>query len=242
MDTVPRVVLLLTISLVLFSGLANAGPNRPAPVRPDYLAETVEFYKAGLERMLPIYEADLQRTTALRDQALDMYSRRELPFTDVERANRLVTGARERIAETRRDIQKADVLVVESRARWHLIELGRAVPGAYQVGRTVIRYLGTGPWSLAELGTVERFFQSRFGAALPVSALGQTNVHDRLGFDHRGAVDVKVHPDTREGIALMDWLRARKIPFIAYRGAVAGAATGAHVHIGLPSERLESRR
>ncbi len=242
MDIVPRVVCLLTIALALLFGLANAGPSGPPTVRHDYLAETVELYKAGLERMLPIYEADLQRRTMLRDQAVDMYSRRELAFTEVERANRLVTAARERIADTRRDIQMADLLVVESRARWHLVELGRAAPGAYQVGRTVIRYLGTAPWSLGELGTVERFFQSRFGTPLPISALGQTDVHDRLGFNHRGAVDVRVHPDSREGIALMDWLRSRKIPFIAYRGAVAGAATGAHVHIGLPSERLESRR
>ena len=242
MDAVTRVVLLLTISLALFSGLARAGPNRPAPVGPDSLAETVEVYKAGLERMLPLYEADLQRATALRDQVMDRYARREVPFTDVERTNRLVVDARERIAQTRRDMERADVLVVESRARWQLIELGRGAPGAYQVGRTVIRYLGTARWSPAQLGTVESFFRSRFGAALPVSAVGQTDVHDRLGFDHRGAVDVKVHPDSREGIALMDWLLARKIPFIAYRGAVAGAATGAHVHIGLPSERLETRR
>jgi len=237
-----RFACLLALSFSLLATVAHAGPAAAPAVRHDYLAETVELYKAGLERMLPIYEADLQRRTALREQAVDMYARRELAFTEVERANRLVTAARERLAETRRDIQMADLLVVESRSRWHLVELGRAVPGAYQVGRTVIRYLGMGPWSLRELGTVERFFLSRFGQSLPISALGQTDVHDRLSFNHRGAVDIKVHPDSREGTALMEWLRSRKIPFIAYRGAVAGAATGAHVHIGLPSERLESRR
>src|SRR5262245_40650657 len=111
MDPVLRVVLLVTISLALFSGLASAGPNRPAPAGPpDYLAETVERYKAGLERMLPLYEADLQRVTALRDKTLDSYARRELPFSDVERANRLVVDTRERIAQTRLDIQRADML------------------------------------------------------------------------------------------------------------------------------------
>jgi hypothetical protein len=140
-----RFACLLAMSFSLLATVAHAGPAAPPSVRHDYLAETVELYKAGLERMLPIYEADLQRRTMLRDQAVDMYSRRELAFTEVERANRLVTAARERIAETRREIQMADLLVVESRARWHLVELGRAAPGAYQVGRTVIRYLGTSP-------------------------------------------------------------------------------------------------
>jgi hypothetical protein len=35
----------------------------------------------------------------------------------------------------------------------------------------------------------------------------------------------------------MAWLRERGISFIAFRGAVPGAATGAHVHVGEPSPR-----
>jgi hypothetical protein len=70
-----------------------------------------------------------------------------------------------------------------------------------------------------------------------VSALGQTAVHNRLGFDHRNAADVAVHPDSPEGRALLDHLRALGVPFLAFRGAVAGASTGAHVHVGAPSPR-----
>jgi len=71
-----------------------------------------------------------------------------------------------------------------------------------------------------------------------VSAYGQTPVHDKLGFDHRNAVDLAIHPDTAEGRAVMDWLRRAGLSFIAFRGALSGAATGAHIHVGEPSRSI----
>jgi len=62
-------------------------------------------------------------------------------------------------------------------------------------------------------------------------------VHDQLGFDHRNALDVAVHPDSPEGKALMAWLRSEGVSFLAFRGPVSGEATGAHVHVGEPSPR-----
>lgn len=40
----------------------------------------------------------------------------------------------------------------------------------------------------------------------------------------------------------MAYLRAAGIPFIAFRGKKRGWATGAHIHIGGPSERIEQVR
>jgi hypothetical protein len=62
-------------------------------------------------------------------------------------------------------------------------------------------------------------------------------VHQRLGFDHRNALDVAVHPDSPQGRALMEHLRSQGIPFLAFRGARPGLATGAHLHVGEPSPR-----
>jgi hypothetical protein len=73
---------------------------------------------------------------------------------------------------------------------------------------------------------------------MPISAFGQTAVHDQLGFDHRNAMDVAVSPDSAEGQALMGYLRSAGIPFIAFRYAVRGSATGAHIHVGYPSHRI----
>jgi len=33
-------------------------------------------------------------------------------------------------------------------------------------------------------------------------------------------------------------LRQARIPFLAFRGKVAGVSTGPHIHIGMPSPRL----
>jgi hypothetical protein len=90
-------------------------------------------------------------------------------------------------------------------------------------------------------GKIERdikgFFTSKFGRTLPVSAFGQTRLHNRWGFDHRNGVDVALSPDSVEGRALLGRLRGFGVPFIAFRKAIPGIATGAHIHVGKPSRR-----
>jgi hypothetical protein len=73
---------------------------------------------------------------------------------------------------------------------------------------------------------------------MPVSADGETATHRALGFDHRGRVDVAVNPDQPEGVWLMGYLQKNRIPYFAFRMAVQGKATGAHIHIGPQSARL----
>jgi hypothetical protein len=63
-----------------------------------------------------------------------------------------------------------------------------------------------------------------------------------MGFDHRNALDVAVHPDSSEGRALIDHLRTTGIPSIAASGRVPGSASGAHIHVGQPSPRVMGRR
>lgn len=86
-------------------------------------------------------------------------------------------------------------------------------------------------------GDIKRLFASKFGRTLPVSAFGQTKLHSRLGFDHRNGIDVALHPDSLEGRDLIARLRGLGIPFIAFRRAVPGVATGPHIHVGHPSPR-----
>jgi hypothetical protein len=68
--------------------------------------------------------------------------------------------------------------------------------------------------------------------------MGQSRTHDRLGLDHRDAIDVALRPDSPEGRDLMAYLRKAGIPFLAFRGKIASVSTGAHIHIGRPSPRL----
>lgn len=96
-------------------------------------------------------------------------------------------------------------------------------------------------WSLADSRRVEDFFFTKFGRPLPTSAFGQSDIHNRWGLDHRQGLDVGLHPDSLEGIALVDFLRTEKIPFLVFRHAIAGVATGPHIHIGRPSHRYLRR-
>jgi hypothetical protein len=96
-------------------------------------------------------------------------------------------------------------------------------------------------WSLADSKKVENFFFTKFGRPLPTSAFGQSDIHNRWGLDHRQGLDVGLHPDSLEGLALVDFLRAEKIPFLVFRHAISGVATGPHIHIGFPSHRYRRR-
>jgi hypothetical protein len=96
-------------------------------------------------------------------------------------------------------------------------------------------------WSLADSKRVENFFFTKFGRPLPTSAFGQSDIHNRWGLDHRQGLDVGLHPDSVEGLALVDFLRAEKIPFLVFRHAISGVATGPHIHIGFPSHRYRHR-
>ena len=83
-------------------------------------------------------------------------------------------------------------------------------------------------------------FEKKFDIPLPVSARGETAVHRALGFDHTGRIDVALMPDSTEGKWLRSYLEAESIPYYAFRVAIPGKATGAHIHVGPGSTRLQS--
>jgi hypothetical protein len=95
-----------------------------------------------------------------------------------------------------------------------------------------------GNWSIKDSPKVEKFFMAKFDRRLPTTAFGQSELHSRWGLDHRQGIDVGLHPDSPEGRALINFLRAERIPFLAFRVAVPGVATGPHIHIGTGSHRI----
>lgn len=100
------------------------------------------------------------------------------------------------------------------------------------------RYDGDGLLRLGDLKTIALAFQKRFSQPLPISARGATAIHRSLGFDHRGRVDVALDPDQPEGVWLRRYLETMRIPYFAFRSFLSGRATGPHIHIGPPSERI----
>lgn len=92
-------------------------------------------------------------------------------------------------------------------------------------------------WTLAEAAKVKEFFLSKFNRPLPLSNFGQSDLHTRWGLDHRNGMDVNLHPDSIEGRALVAFLKAESIPFLAFRGPIPGVSTGPHIHVGNRSPR-----
>lgn len=202
------------------------------------MARTAREYRASLERVLELQEQAAARTAVTARERRALAGEGILSRREAEESEAAAAGAAEAVARTRAAIAQAEALVVEAEAERQIAELPPAPRGDTHVTPTLVRHIGEGEWSLAMAPTIGRLFADRFGRSLPVSAFGQTAVHDRLGFDHRHAIDVAVHPDSLEGQTLMAWLREHGVSYLAFRGAVRGTSTGAHIHIGDPSARL----
>jgi hypothetical protein len=210
------------------------------------LAQTAEEYKSSLEQLLALYEPAAKGADERLAKLKGLYAQGLVTRSEVEAAEDAAARAGEKAAEVGGQLQGAGAQIAAA-----LVEAGadeaaaRPRPevaprggGGLMHTTAYIRYGGARAWSLSEAGAVEQFFRGRFGRALPVSAFGQSPVHDRLGYGHHGAMDVAVSPDSAEGRALIEYLRAADIPFTAFRGAIPGAATGPHVHVGRPSHRI----
>ena len=122
---------------------------------------------------------------------------------------------------------------VTAEAAWELERRLVYIPSS-MAGLTE-RFDGASAFSDADLGVMEQAFLKHFGKPLPVSARGESAVHRAMGFDHRGRFDVAVGPWQPEGVWARRYLTEKHVPFMAFRGAVPGRATGAHIHIGPPS-------
>ena len=232
----------LFAALALGAALVTTAAAAPPPAARRDLeaahagqAEAARRYRESLQALLPLREDAVARAEAELERRRALAARELIAPADVDAAAHTLAGARDEAERTRAAVREAESVVTEAEAARELAALPPAPPGQVRTGPTLIRHDGRGAWSLAELPALERFFSARFHRPLPISARGQTPVHDRLGFDHHEALDVAVHPDSPEGRALMEYLRGRSIPFLAFRAAQPGAATGAHVHVGKPS-------
>ena len=198
-------------------------------------------YRKSLEKLLVIYERDFRREVGEVQERRELYEKGYISRQELEESQQRLASTEAKLKETEQKIVEAKIAIVEASARKELLKLPPLATGAYIETAALIRYNGQAYWSLAEAAKIEKFFSETFGRFLPVSALGQTPLHDRMKFDHRNAIDVALHPDSSEGRELMAYLRKAGIPFIAFRSGVAGSATGAHIHIGRPSLRAAAQ-
>jgi len=156
----------------------------------------------------------------------------------VQRTEQAFVAALKRVHAMRYTVTETDIAITEAVLGEKVLRMPILPIGGFSQTAELTRFNGPVKWSIGEAPKVENFFSQAFGRRLPITALGQSDTHNRLGFDHRDSMDIGVHPDSGEGQALINYLRKSGVPFLAFRSAVPGVATGPHIHVGRPSGRL----
>lgn len=197
-------------------------------VAAEGLGEKVRRYRETLVDYLQVLQEN--RATALRQVKTFelLFEQGLISRLELEQQREQLEEVDSSISAQRRELQLTGHLLAE-------LEAEKGLPPLSEAG--IIRYAGR-PAQQADFIGLSSFFQNQFARAIPVSAFGQTLTHETLGFDHRGRIDIALHPSSPEGLAVISYLRQNDISFIAFSEAVSGSATGAHIHVGPPSNRL----
>lgn len=219
---------------------AQAKPvDELARLREEFIKLTKE-YKGSLEKLLASYEKDVVKAETRLTQSRELFAQGLISKNDVAAGERSLADANDKIMETKLRMNSADAQIadalVEADAEKSLAKSKPMAKGSLLQTAAYIRYNG-GSWALSDAWKVQRFFLDAFKKPLPIAVFGQGAIHDRWRLDHHNAMDISLHPDGAEGQALLNFLRSNGIPFLAFRAAIPGTATGPHIHIGRPSHR-----
>ena len=206
-----------------------SGSDAIAKMRESLAQDRLQL--AQLEREQSVLRAEVIRQRKLLQEG-------GIAKEQVQQTEQMFVAALQRVHAMRDTVTETDIAITEAILGEKVLRMPVLPVGGFSQTAELARFNGPFKWSIAEAPRVEKFFSQTFGRRLPITALGQSDTHNRLGFDHRDSVDVGLHPDSGEGRALINYLRKSGIPFLAFRGAIPGTATGPHIHIGRPSGRL----
>lgn len=240
----------LVMALVSFDVSAQRRTKKkPAPpppatelskLREEFISATKD-YKASLAKLLPFYENDVKRAEEKLEQSKKLLAEGLIPKAQLEENEHTLALAKQKVAETNRAMSGADDqiagVLVEAAANDEIAKNLRLAKQSLVRTAAFTRYTGAGGWNLSDAWKVQRFFSDAFKKQLPIAVFGQGAIHDRWRLDHHNAMDIQLHPDGPEGRALLEFLQKNGIPYLAFRAAIPGTATGPHIHIGRPSHR-----
>jgi len=218
---------------------AATPPKKPSSALIAAAARTKESHEA----LAKAQESEITTATAKLAELRQLVAEGLIARVELENAEHLLAGLRNNLETLRKNAADSERTIAELRKAEELAKVKPLLRAANNnstrsfLKPVILRYGGEAGWSLGRLGMVQTFFASTFGQTLPVSAFGQSATHNRLGYNHANSVDVALHPDSAQGKALISYLQSQGIPYLAFRAAVAGVATGPHIHIGYPSNR-----
>ena len=221
-----------------------AAPAKPATeltkLRDEFINATKE-YKASLGKLLPFHESAVKKAEEKLELSKKLLAEGLIPKAQLEENERTLAAAKQKVAETNRAMTGADDqiagVLVEAAANDEIAKNLRLAKQSLVRTAAFTRYTGAGGWNLGDSWKVQRFFSDTFNKQLPIAVFGQGAIHDRWRLDHHNAMDIQLHPDGPEGRALLEFLQKNGIPYLAFRAAIPGTATGPHIHIGRPSHR-----
>jgi len=215
-------------------------PTELTKLREEFVKATDE-YKASLTKLITIYEGDVKKADEKLELSRKLLAEGLISKLQVEENERALASEKAKVEETRRQMTNADAQVagifVETEAEQELAKNLRLARQSLVRTSSFTRYTGSSGWGLSDAWKVQRFFSDTFKRELPIAVFGQGAIHDRWRLDHHNAMDIQLHPDGVEGRALLEFLQKNGIPYLAFRSAIPGTATGPHIHIGRPSHR-----
>ncbi len=220
---------------------APAAPQSElAKLREEFINATKD-YKTSLEKLLAIYEGNVTKAEEKLEVSKKLLAEGLIAKAQLEESERAVIAAKEKVSETKRQMTGADeqiaAVLVETAANEQIAKDLRLARQRLVRTSSFTRFAGGSGWSIGEAWKVQRFFSDTFKKQLPIAVFGQGAIHERWRLDHRNAMDIQLHPDGVEGRALLNFLEKQGIPYLAFRAAIPGTATGPHIHIGRPSHR-----
>ncbi len=225
---------------------AKAKTTQPKPIdelaklRDEYIKATNE-YQVLLTKQLPGLERNVAKEQDKVANLSQLFNDGLVSKRELEAAQLALGQAKDKVTAIQHEVANADSRIadtlLEAEAEKTLAKLKPIPRGGLVSTAAMIRYNGGSGWVLADAWKLQRFFFDTFKKPLPVAVFGQGSIHDRWRLDHRNSMDVSLHPDGPEGQGLLNFLRTNGIPFLAFRQAIPGTATGPHIHIGRPSHR-----
>jgi len=234
--------LVLPLAAVIFVALRQSHPvnitGNSSHGGPSDVLTKMQEALAKDRALLSNYEHDQTKLRAEVIRRRKLHQDGQISQDQIKEAERDYITAVNRVYEMRHAVVETDIAITEAVLGEKVLRMPELPVNGYSETTDLKRFNGASKWSLKDAPQVERYFAQTFGRDLPVTAMGQSDTHNRLGFDHHDSMDVALHPDSAEGKAFIDHLRKAGIPFIAFRKAVPGASTGPHIHVGRPSERL----
>ena len=211
-----------------------------ARLRDEFIKATHD-YEALLKKQLPGLEKNVARAQDQLTKSSQLFAEGLISRKELEANERTLGQAKDKVTEINQAIANADSRIagtlLEAEAERTLKKIKPIPRGGMVSTAAMIRFNGGSAWALSDAWKVQRFFLDAFKKPLPISVFGQGSIHERWRLDHGNSMDVSLHPDGPEGQGLLNFLRANGIPFLAFRQAIPGTATGPHIHVGRPSHK-----